>query len=349
MNGLIQDNIIEYKDKGLTGLANVGNSCYLNACMQILSHTYEFNHFLSKGSYKNKLNRCPESVLLLEWDKLRELMWSENCTIAPWGFVKSMKKIAALKDRDLFTTFGQNDVPEFLYFLIDSFHTALAREVDMSITGNVQNSTDKLAQECYEMMKTMFNKEYSEILTIFYGITVTRLTSIDKNEDLSFRPEPFSTLSLPIPDQEGLVTIFDCLDYYCSKERMEGDSAWYNEDMNRKEAVDKSILFWSLPNILIIDFKRFTNNNRKLHKLVSSPLKNADFSKYIHGYNKSSYIYDLYGVCNHNGGCLGGHYISYVKNANNKWYSFNDTTINEIAEHDVITDKVYCLFYRKKK
>ena len=36
----------KYKDKGLTGLANVGNSCYINSCMQLLSHTYELNDFL---------------------------------------------------------------------------------------------------------------------------------------------------------------------------------------------------------------------------------------------------------------------------------------------------------------
>ena len=32
----------EYENKGLTGLSNVGNTCYLNSCMQILSHTYEY-------------------------------------------------------------------------------------------------------------------------------------------------------------------------------------------------------------------------------------------------------------------------------------------------------------------
>ena len=67
-----------YEDKGLTGLANVGNSCYLNACMQILSHTYELSEFLKKGTYKGKINRVADSVLILEWDKLREMMWSDT-------------------------------------------------------------------------------------------------------------------------------------------------------------------------------------------------------------------------------------------------------------------------------
>ena len=68
------------------------------------------------------------------------------------------------------------------------------------------------------------------------------------------------------------------------------------------------------------------------------------------GYNSTSYIYDLYGVCNHSGGGGGGgHYTAFIKNANGKWYNFNDTNVIEIHKDNVISAMSYCLFYRKKK
>ena len=343
----VENNYEMYKGKGLTGLLNIGNSCYINSFVAVLSHTYELNEFLNNKSYQKKLNNKPDSVLLLEWDKLRELMWSENCTIGPWGFSQSIQKIAAIKNKDIFTGYAQNDLPEFLLFIIDSFHNALMREVDMTIKGNISNSTDKLAKECYTMMKQMYNKEYSEILNIFYGIHVSQIKSITTKERLSLCPEPFSILNLSIPEKKE-ISLFDCLDLYCKCERLENENAWRNDKTGQKEAVDKGIVFWNLPNILIIDLKRFTNNNNKISCHIDIPIHNVDFSKYVKGYNKESYVYDLYGICNHSGGVLGGHYTANVKNANDKWYVFNDTDVKEISENDIIGPQAYCLFYRKK-
>ena len=46
---------------------------------------------------------------------------------------------------------------------------------------------------------------------------------------------------------------------------------------------------------------------------------------------------------------MGGHYTAAAKNANGKWYLFNDTQVTEITdlERTIITPKAYCLFYRK--
>ena len=209
----------KYKDKGLTGLANLGNTCYLNSCIQILSHTYELNDLLTKIDFETKLNSVSDSIVILEWNKLYKLMWSENCTIAPYGFLKSIQKISQLKGLEIFSGYAQNDLPEFLIFLVDAFHSSLERKVDININGTPKNQTDKLATIAYKMIKDMYGKSYSEILDLFYGISVSQIVSLN-GEIMSMNAEPYCILNLPIPNSRS-PSIFDCLDLYCAKELLQ--------------------------------------------------------------------------------------------------------------------------------
>jgi ubiquitin carboxyl-terminal hydrolase 8 len=324
----------------------------MNSALQCLSHSYDLNNFLKLGTFKKKLNKKAESLILLEWNKLRELIWSENCIISPGGFLSSVQKVAKIKDKTLFTGFAQNDLIEFLTFVIDCFHTAIFREVDMKITGETITETDKLAKSCFGMMKNMYKKEYSELLNIFYGIHVSKI-STPENEYLSSAPEPFLTLDLPLPMESQrnnkTCSILECLDQYTKVEVLDGDNK-YETDAGNKVVAHKQILFWSLPEVLIISIKRFSNAIKKNQSLVNFPLAGLDMSKYVVGYDKESYVYDLYGICNHGGSVFGGHYTAAIKNANGKWYSFNDQQISEIADQNkLVSPKAYCFFYRKKK
>jgi ubiquitin C-terminal hydrolase len=337
----------EYMDKGLTGLANLGNTCFLNSTLQCISHTYELNNFLNNESYKSKINKKPESLILVEWDNLRKLMWSENCVISPGGFVGSIQKIARIKDKDIFTGYAQNDLPEFLLFLIDCFHETINRGVNMNITGVAHNDKDKLAIKCYEMLNNMYKNDYSEIVGLFYGISVTQIYR--DNTILRQNPEPFFLLNLPVPSEKQTCTLMDCFDLYTKHETLDGENKWFNDDTNTHEEVNKNVVFFSLPDVLIMDLKRFNNSTRKTNTLIDFPLENMDLSKYVIGYNKYDYQYDLYGICNHSGSSMGGHYTAYVKNANGKWYLFNDTNISEVTNiPSIVSSKAYCLFYRKK-
>ena len=346
----MNENKSEYKDKGLTGLVNLGNTCFMNALLQCLSHSYIFNDFLKKGDYKTKINKKAESLILMEWDKLRELMWSENCIISPGGFFTSVHKVAKIKDKIIFTGHAQNDLTEFLIFIINCFHSAIMREVNMKIKGDIHSETDELAKSCFTMMQMMYKKEYSEMLRLFFGIHVSKLES-QLGELINSVPEPFLLLDLALPDQSdvGPITLDACLDKYTQKELLDENNMYTNEKTGKKELVQKQILFWSLPDIFIISLKRFSNNLKKNECLVDFPLENLDMSKYIVGYDKHTYIYDLYGICNHTGGVYGGHYSAFVKNANRKWYHFDDTSVVEVKNtSDLKSPKAYCFFYCKK-
>jgi ubiquitin carboxyl-terminal hydrolase 8 len=304
---------------------------------------------LGQETYKAKLKKAPESALLVEWDELRKMLWSDNCIISPGKFIKTIQKVAQLKGVDLFTGFSQNDLPEFLLFLIDCFHTSLSREIRMTISGTPSNTTDNIAIQCFEMIKKMYSKEYSEIWNLFYAVHVSEISDLKTGESLKITPEPYFILDLPIPAKTNSTTLIDCFNLYVEGEILEGENGWINDATKERIDIRKKIQFWSFPNILVIDLKRFNARFQKSQVLVTFPIDNLDLSEYVIGYKRQSYKYELYGVCNHSGGVMGGHYTAYVKNANGKWYHFNDTSVSEVGLPDsIVSPKAYVLFYRKK-
>jgi len=348
----INIDISKYENKGFVGLANLGNTCFLNACIQVLNHTYEIHYLIESKKKSNHINeKIDDSIILKEWNELRELMWSGNGTVSPNKFVHTVHEIAQKKDRDIFTGWVQNDITEFLLFIIECFHNSISRKIKMKINGKVENNTDKLAISCYELLQTVYSKEYSEIMDIFYGVYVTSISSIDNKKTYSYKPEHFFVLDLQIFKGDRICpSIYDCFDLFVSSEAMTGDNAWFNEDTGKKEDIMKGASFWSFPKILVITLKRFSpDGSQKINNIIDFPLENLDLSKYVKGYNPKSYVYDLFGVCNHMGCVSGGHYTSFVKNVAGQWIHYNDNVVEMVNDPNIIISPIaYCLFYRKK-
>lgn len=336
-----------YNGTGLTGLQNMGNTCFANSLMQCFSHTYELNYFLDNGDYKKLINKKAESLVLMEWDNLRQMMWSEDCIIQPGAFINAIRNVAKIKDKMLFTGYAQNDLTEFLVFMIDCFHTSIMRDVDMEIEGEPSSEKDELAVKCYTMMKTMYQNEYSEILDNFYGIHVSHIRSKESDYQKS-KPEPFFLLSLPIPNIRR-PSLYGCLNKYVEIEEIGGDNSYFVEETGNYESIQKQLLFWKLPNILVVVLKRFSNDGSKNCSMIDFPIKNLDLSNYVVGYNSKKYVYDLYGICNHIGHHgRSGHYTAFVKNAKGKWFLFDDENVDEVNENMIKTNNAYCFFFRKK-
>lgn len=342
----------KYHNKGLVGLENLGNTCFLNACMQVINNTYELNYFLDSDKYKKFLKEdIPENTIIEEWHDLRTVMWSGNGVVTPRKFVHNMQKVAEIKKRDIFTGFVQNDMPEFLQFFMECLHNSISRSVNIHINGNSENERDNLAIKCYQMLKNIYSKEYSEIMDMFYGISFSELVSMKTKKRVAVVPESFFVIDLPVmSNNKSAKNIYDCFDLFTEPEYLEGDNAWYNENTKEKEDVKKQYHFWNFPSIIVVALKRFTpDGSQKLAHLIEFPLENLDLSKYVKGYNSNSYKYDLYGVCNHVGGVSGGHYTAFIKNFQNKWIHYNDHIVEKVEKADVVVSPLaYCLFYRKK-
>lgn len=339
----------ESDKKGINGFTNLGNTCYINSCIQVLFRLDSLNHFfdhkeeIEKHIDSNKI----DTLLLLEYDALRQLYLNTTASvISPNKFLTTIHKIAKYKDKEIFTGFAQNDMPEFLMFLIDSFHNSMCREVRMNIKGKPQHKKDHYAITCYKGLKDLYEKEYSEILPLFFGHQMTQIMDIHRKKEYSIKSEPFFLYPLAIPNKNDL-TLHDLFVYSNEGEELTGVNAWYNEKTNKKEDVWKMNKIWSFPKIMILQLKRFHYNLQKNRKVIDFPIDYLDVSKYVVGYDSGKYKYHLVGVINHMGNIMGGHYTAYVKKGS-RWLCMNDTNVFEIDEPSkIVSEHAYCLFYER--
>ena len=114
-----------------SGIANLGNTCYINSGLQVLSHCYEFQEKLNEIDHE--LENNIDVTFLKEYIDLRDIMWKNNCKIAPSRFLKIIHIISEKKDRPLFTGYAQQDLPEFLLFIIDCFHNSIKKKMKLEI------------------------------------------------------------------------------------------------------------------------------------------------------------------------------------------------------------------------
>ena len=107
--------------KGLTGLLNLGNSCYLNSALQIISNFHDLNDYIDVFLEDNPNLKSLDLQLMKEWNDLRKLMWNKNVIISPNRFKKTIEFVSEKKNWDSFSGSEQNDANEFMFFILNIF------------------------------------------------------------------------------------------------------------------------------------------------------------------------------------------------------------------------------------
>jgi ubiquitin carboxyl-terminal hydrolase 8 len=317
---------------GNTGLVNLGNTCYLNSCLQILSHIPELNNYLL---HNNKYNDVIDNIITIEWIELYKLMWSNDCIISPKRFLYYSKDIS-LKKNMLFSGNDQNDSIEYFNFIIDCFHNSLNNTNNLKLN----KSPNKIINDSIDLYEKTTNSIIHLLFTSF--INYTYINSYSTTFEFN-KIEPTFSIELSIPKILP-ITIENCLEYTYKPETM--TDLWFDEKTNTNKPLIKHSRICYLPHILVIHLKRWDYSTLNKNNTLISYNDTLDLYPYTEFNEIHNCKYELFGIINHEGSVLGGHYYSYIKK-NNTWICFNDSSISSVQ--NIINNNNYCLFYRKIK
>lgn len=364
----------------MTGLKNLGNSCYMNCIIQCLIGVPQLVEPFSNGTYKQYINynsrlgykgQFANAFAML----VMQMMNPHAQYIEPMG----MKQLSAHLRPDSFAGFEQQDCQEFLTFVLDGLHEDLNSNGDKPKQG----ALDAKAEERREQLgirtasaiewERYLSGDTSLIVDFFQGQYLSQLQCLTcKHTSTTYNS--FSSLSLPIASPKLLgqhTSLKTCFDEFVKPEVLDGDNAWNCPHCRRKRKTVKTLQISRLPPILVIHLKRFKRSamggTTKLETPVDYPLRNLDLTKYwpqLHqDYGEEQmnilsriptrgqyppFIYDLRAVTLHHGSLRGGHYTAVVQKPGRGWFYFDDSSISQVKEQAAVSKHAYVLVYKRR-
>ncbi|XP_039749804.1 ubiquitin carboxyl-terminal hydrolase 20 [Pararge aegeria] len=129
----------EQRPRGLVGLQNMGNTCYMNAALQALSNTQPLtSYFLECAAAVAVLAGDKKPGLSRAYQKLIKEMWSRRSRgyVVPNGILYGIRNV-----HPMFRGYHQHDTQEFLRCFMDQLHEELKEPVWDS------TSDDKIASD----------------------------------------------------------------------------------------------------------------------------------------------------------------------------------------------------------
>ena len=328
---------------GNKGLANLGNTCYMNSALQCLSHLIVFHP--NNEKFFNECKRANKDSLLYEWFQFQRSMWSNNDKnmINPIDLLRRFQKLCLEKDL-YFSNFMQNDIDEFLTLFLDLLHQGVGRKVEMSFSTKVEDEADKINLKSNQTWQRFYEKDYSYIVENFYS-QLLGITSCTDCEYYTTNHDPIQVLSLEIPEDSH--SLYCCLTEYMKKYRLDSENTWQCDACKNHVRPFKQTRLWKTSDVIFILLKRY-NQNQKIDKYLEYPLT-LDLKDYNINYSKNkSNKYSLNGMAIHSGGLGGGHYYAVCKNyLDDHWYEYNDSHVSRVTDDKLMKYSPYLFVYRR--
>ena len=331
------ENIITSK----IGLYNLGNTCYMNTCLQNLIHCKFFIKKLVKINQRQKISKF--TPITLEFFSLCHTLSNPDEVI---GNPSNFKKIFSSKHSE-YRGYSQLDTQEFCRVLLEDMNYEL-NEIKFKSKYKELITEGKSKKQCDKEFDELFrSRENSIIIDTFYAQIINIFTCECGYETYSF--QKILDLPLLLPGDDVPVSVNKLLEDY-----FEGDEINFTEKCKKcgkKRKHQKEIKISQPSNVLILSFQRINERNNKKNLSEISFSEKLNMKKYVDSdcgfYNESQY--DLFGIICHKGRINFGHYYAFIKIEDRDWYEFNDSKVTYIGkEINTRSTSVYALFYQKR-
>jgi ubiquitin carboxyl-terminal hydrolase 8 len=340
--------------KGITGLTNIGNTCYGNAVIQALRHQVDFTIFLLEGKEKEILSRKEGSEkkrMLESYVELVNELWKGNDKGAgsagvanTRSFWSSMIPCAIKAGVEHFRIPTAHDAHEFLVFLLDQFHEALSEEVSMvvKVDGRKKHIHDAL-----EFWKKTFENSYSPLVELIFGLQRKAICCEEcKKESVSWETANMWKVSVPRQTESQPLELLDLMKHEFASEEIEEYSCDGCKPAKTKATISQSM--WRFGNWVTIVLKRNENSGRRINTQVNIPLT-LSFGSLFHTASQERSgkdIYELFATIHHHGSAGGGHYTSQARHpVSKKWFHYDDESARDI-DAPMLDASTYIVMYR---
>ncbi|CAA2962967.1 ubiquitin carboxyl-terminal hydrolase 17-like [Olea europaea subsp. europaea] len=304
------------------GLINCGNSCYANAVLQCLAFTPPLTAYFLQGLHSKACGK-KEWCFTCEFESLVSKAREGLSPLSPVRIISKLQNIGSQLANG-----REEDAHEFLRCAIESMQFVCLKESGIKEPSPLDEETT--------------------LMGLTFGGYLRSKIECMRCRVKSERYDRMMDLTVEIGGDIG--TLEEAIEQFTHTETLDGENKYNCSRCRSYEKAKKKLRVLEAPNVLTVALKRFQANKfGKLNKRINFP-EILNMAPYMSGTSDKSPIYQLYGVVVHldvMNATFTGHYVSYIKNNQGRWFKADDSTVQVVELETVLTEDAYMLLYAR--